>query len=67
MKGEDGKLLTLTSHTLAPCPVAIGGPGLPAGTKFRSDLPDAGLANIAATYLNLMGFQAPDIMQPTLI
>ena len=33
-----GALLPLTSHTLAPVPVAIGGPALPEGIKFRDDL-----------------------------
>jgi 2,3-bisphosphoglycerate-independent phosphoglycerate mutase len=36
---QDGKIATLTSHTLAPVPVAIGGPGLPASVRFRDDLP----------------------------
>ncbi|BDA43229.1 2,3-bisphosphoglycerate-independent phosphoglycerate mutase [Coccomyxa sp. Obi] len=64
---EDGSPLPLTSHTLAPVPVAIGGPGLPEGTKFRDDLPNAGLANITATYLNLLGFATPSHMEPSLI
>ena len=62
-----GALLPLTSHTLAPVPVAIGGPALPESVKFRDDLPDAGLANVTATYVNLMGFQAPAEMEPSLI
>ena len=51
--------LPLTSHTLAPVPVAIGGPALPANIKFRDYLPKAGLANVTATYINLMGYEAP--------
>ncbi len=51
----------------APVPVAIGGPGLPEGIKFRDDLPNAGLANITATYLNLLGFATPSHMEPSLI
>ena len=62
-----GALLPLTSHTLAPVPVAIGGPALPESVKFRDDLPDAGLANVTATYVNIMGFQAPAEMEPSLI
>ena len=64
---QDGKIATLTSHTLAPVPVAVGGPGLPASVRFRDDLPDAGLANVTATYLNLMGFQGPSTMEPSLL
>ncbi len=43
---DNGKPLPLTSHTLAPVPVAIGGAGLPDNVIFRTDLPKAGLANI---------------------
>lgn len=68
LMSEDGVTpLSLTSHTLAPVPVAIGGPGLPASIKFRDDLPKAGLANVTATYINLMGYEAPAEMEPSLI
>lgn len=64
---EEGKPVALTSHTLAPVPVAIGGKGLPEGVAFREDLPKAGLANVAATIFNLMGYEAPAHMQPSLV
>ena len=67
LMSEEGKPLALTSHTLAPVPVAIGGPALPATVKFRDDLPKAGLANVTATYINLMGYEAPAEMEPSLI
>ncbi|CAG9467098.1 unnamed protein product [Pedinophyceae sp. YPF-701] len=67
MDPDSGKPLPLTSHTLAPVPVAIGGKGLPDGVKMRKDLPKAGLANITPTYIELLGFQAPDHMVPTLL
>jgi 2,3-bisphosphoglycerate-independent phosphoglycerate mutase len=67
LKDDSGALLALTSHTLAPVPVAIGGPALPTGVKFRDDLPKAGLANVTATYINLMGYEAPAEMEPSLI
>lgn len=51
----------------APVPVAIGGPGLPGSVKFREDLPKAGLANITATYINLLGYATPSHMEPSLI
>jgi 2,3-bisphosphoglycerate-independent phosphoglycerate mutase len=51
----------------APVPVAVGGAGLPADVKFRDDLPDAGLANITGTYLNLLGFKTPAHMVPSLL
>jgi len=67
VRNADGSLALLTSHTLAPVPVAVGGPGLPAGARFRGDLAEAGLANITATFINLMGYEAPECMQPSLL
>jgi len=64
---DEGKALPLTSHTLAPVAVAVGGKGLPENLKFRQDLPKAGLANITATYINLLGYAAPDFYEPSLI
>ncbi|KAJ9547453.1 hypothetical protein OSB04_019996 [Centaurea solstitialis] len=65
--GKDGNVQILTSHTLHPVPVAIGGPGLAGGVKFRKDVPNGGLANVAATVMNLHGFVAPDDYETTLI
>lgn len=64
---ENGKAVPLTSHTLAPVPVSIGGVDLPSSVKFRDDLPAGGLANVASTVLNLMGYEAPSHMQPSLL
>ena len=90
-----GKPLPLTSHTLAPVPVAIGGPGkqllsplphsatppfrtrrsnsrslpasgLPAGVSLGGS-EKAGLANITATMMNLMGLEAPADYEQSLI
>jgi hypothetical protein len=64
---QDGKTVPLTSHTLAPVPLAIGGTGLPENVVLREDLPNAGLANVTATIIELMGFQPPAHMQPSLL
>ncbi|KAK1426734.1 hypothetical protein QVD17_15413 [Tagetes erecta] len=64
---KDGKVQIQTSHTLQPVPVAIGGPGLAGGVKYRKDVPNGGLANVAATVINLHGFVAPDDYETTLI
>ncbi|XP_062120602.1 2,3-bisphosphoglycerate-independent phosphoglycerate mutase [Humulus lupulus] len=64
---KNGKIQILTSHTLEPVPIAIGGPGLAPGVRFRNDVPDGGLANVAATVMNLHGFEAPSDYEPTLI
>ncbi|KAL3849069.1 hypothetical protein ACJIZ3_010951 [Penstemon smallii] len=64
---KNGQIQILTSHTLEPVPVAIGGPGLTQGVRFRKDVPDGGLANVAATVMNLHGFEAPSDYETTLI
>ncbi|KAG2502044.1 hypothetical protein HYH03_000538 [Edaphochlamys debaryana] len=64
---EEGKALPLTSHTLAPVPIFIGGAGLPDTVVFRDDEPEGGLANVAATTINLLGYEAPSIYKPSLI
>ena len=46
MTDDNGNPLPLTSHTLAPVPVAIGGKGLPDNITFRNDLPNAGEAAV---------------------
>ncbi|MED6194753.1 Phosphoglucomutase-1 [Stylosanthes scabra] len=64
---KEGKIQVLTSHTLQPVPIAIGGPGLAPGVRFRNDVPTGGLANVAATVMNLHGFVAPGDYETTLI
>ncbi|KAL6506813.1 Phosphoglucomutase-1 [Orobanche hederae] len=57
--------ILLTLYNLVP--IAIGGPGLGPGVRFRKDVPDGGLANVASTVMNLHGFEAPSDYEPTLI
>ncbi|PRQ27070.1 2,3-bisphosphoglycerate-independent phosphoglycerate mutase [Rosa chinensis] len=64
---KSGNIQILTSHTLQPVLIAIGGPGLAPGVRFRKDLPSGGLANVAATMINLHGFEAPADYEPSLI
>jgi len=67
LKDASGGVLPKTSHTLAPVPFCIGGSGLDARVALRSDLPTPGLANIAATLMNVLGFVAPTDYEPTLL
>ena len=47
-----------TSHTLSPVPFAIYDPNYDG--EYRMEPPaDAGLTNVAATLLNLLGYEAP--------
>ncbi|CAN1180267.1 2,3-bisphosphoglycerate-independent phosphoglycerate mutase [Linum perenne] len=64
---KSGNVQILTSHTLQPVPIAIGGPGLAPGVRFRTDVPTGGLANVAATMINLHGLVAPSDYETTLI
>ncbi|MEZ5343374.1 MAG: 2,3-bisphosphoglycerate-independent phosphoglycerate mutase, partial [Acidimicrobiales bacterium] len=63
---KDGVRSPKTSHTLSPVALAIHDPAY--AEEYHVVRPaDAGLANVAATLLNLMGFEAPDDYQPSLL
>jgi 2,3-bisphosphoglycerate-independent phosphoglycerate mutase len=63
---HDGVRSPKTSHTLSPVPFAIFDPNYDG--EYHLVPPTApGLANVAATLLNLLGYQAPDDYLQTLI
>jgi 2,3-bisphosphoglycerate-independent phosphoglycerate mutase len=62
----DGVRSIKTSHTLSPVPFAIYDPDYD-GEYHMAPPADAGLSNVAATLLNLLGFEAPDDYRPSLI
>lgn len=63
---EDGAPKWKTSHSVNPIPLFImdytGRPFV-----LRPDLPDAGLANVAATLVELLGFVPPSEYEPSLV
>eukprot|EP01063_Lacrimia_lanifica_P008985 TRINITY_DN1603_c0_g1_i2.p1 TRINITY_DN1603_c0_g1~~TRINITY_DN1603_c0_g1_i2.p1 ORF type:complete len:556 (+),score=274.33 TRINITY_DN1603_c0_g1_i2:60-1727(+) len=68
-RDADGEVIPCKSHTLAPVPVCIGG-DLPEGLKFKADSEfekKPGLANVTATFMNLLGFETPAGYEPSLI
>jgi 2,3-bisphosphoglycerate-independent phosphoglycerate mutase len=67
LRDAAGNVLPRTSHTLAPVPFVVTGPGLSPTLRLRRDLPTPGLANIAATVMNLLGFEAPAGYEPSLL
>jgi 2,3-bisphosphoglycerate-independent phosphoglycerate mutase len=67
VKMENGKPKAKTSHTLNPVPFIIYDPAHTGSYVLRSDIAKPGLANIAATALDLMGYQAPQGYEPSLI
>lgn len=63
---KEGVRSAKTSHTLSPVPFAIVDPQY--NGEYRLQPPaDAGLTHIAATALNLLGYQAPEDYQPSLL
>ncbi|MBF0512059.1 MAG: 2,3-bisphosphoglycerate-independent phosphoglycerate mutase, partial [Candidatus Omnitrophica bacterium] len=63
---KNGKKQISTAHSLNPVPFAIVDAGDP-GEYEMSSIQNPGLANVAATLLNLLGYQAPDDYCPSLI
>lgn len=62
-----GRPLPKTSHTLNPVPFIIYDPLLRGEYGLNSAVQTPGLANIASTVVNLMGFEAPELFEPSLI
>jgi len=63
---QDGVRSPKTSHTLSPVPFAIYDPNYD-GEYHMAAVEGAGLGNVAATLLNLLGYQAPADYLPSLI
>ncbi len=63
---KDGKKIVSTAHSLNPVPCAIVDAGYK-GEYRMADLPQRGLSNVAATLLNLLGFEKPADYDPSLI
>ncbi len=63
---KKGRPIIKTSHTLSPVPFLGWGSGLEAFCIDRN-IVDPGLGNIAATILEVMGFEAPDFYLPPLV
>ena len=55
---KDGVKTPLTSHTLSPVPFAIFDPANQNAYEL-ADIEGAGLSNVAATLVNLLGYEAP--------
>ncbi len=65
-KVKNGKKTVMTSHSLNPVPFAIIDPAHQ-GEYTMADLKKRGLSNVAATLINLLGYEAPEDYDPTLI
>ena len=63
---KNGKRTVSTAHSLNPVPFAIVDPGYQ-GEYEPADLKKKGLSNVAATLMNLLGFEPPGDYDPSLI
>ncbi len=63
---KNGKKIVSTAHTLNPVPFAIIDSGYK-GEYEMATFQKRGLTNVAATLLNLLGFEAPKDYDPSLI
>lgn len=64
-KDETGRLKAKTSHTLNKVPFIIYDPSN--SGKYSIKEGDFGLSNIAATVVNLLGYEAPEMWEKTMI
>ena len=61
--GADGKPKARTAHSLNPVPAVVWVPGLEGRVAF-SGVEGAGISSLAATCLNLLGYQTPEGYDP---
>lgn len=64
-RNKDGRIKAKTSHTLNPVPCVFYDNQNPGA--YSIDAPEAGLANLAATTANLLGYEAPEMWRPGLL
>ena len=63
---DEGKFLPKTAHSLNPVPAIVYDPANGSGARLAS-LQNAGIANIAATCITLLGFEPPEDYTPSLV
>lgn len=66
LRGDDGEPLLRTAHSLNPVMFAVHDFG-DTSVALRDDLPDAGLANVAPTILQLLDLDIPSDYEPSLL
>ncbi len=64
---QTGKLKNKTSHTLNPVPFIIYDPQFNGEYELDKEVKDPGLGNVAATLLNMLGYDAPEDYLPSLV
>ena len=64
---KNGKFKAKTSHTLNPVPCIIYNNVCPDKYTVKADNGQFGLSNVAATMVNLLGYEAPDMWDESII
>ncbi len=64
---KEGERIVKTAHTLNPVPFILYDPCCSGEYELRGDVDGAGLSNIAATVLNLLGFEPPEEYDASLV
>ena len=64
---KNGKLKAKTSHTLNPVPCIIYDNFYAENYSVKADEGQFGLSNVAATMVNLMGYEAPDMWDESIL
>ena len=65
--GKDGSFKAKTSHTLNPVPFIIYDNFTADKYEIKQGRDDFGLSNVAATTVNMLGFEAPEIWDESMI
>ncbi len=63
---DEGKTKPKTAHSLNPVPAIVFDPAGTANAR-KSDVADAGIANLAATCITLLGYEAPADYTPSIV
>ena len=64
---KNGKFKAKTSHTLNPVPCIIYDNFYNDGYTVKNDEGNFGLSNVAATMVNLLGYEAPEMWDESII
>lgn len=63
---DEGRIQSKTAHSLNPVPAIVYDPSESANVRLV-DVPGAGIANLAATCITLLGFEPPEDYAPSLV
>ena len=66
-QSKDGSFKAKTSHTLNPVPFIVYDNFYSSNYSVKTERRDLGLSSVAATSVNLLGYQAPDFWDESLI